>query len=74
MITNELLRLKVIKYKGLTGNRIETEILLSIEGISCLEKQSQGYTIHLIGDGTLYLVTDKESIEKLDNFIHGRVM
>ena len=74
MITNEMVNLKVTHYKGLSGDRIDSDICLNIQAISYIEKQDNAYVIRLIGDGTLYFVIEDESIAKVKAIIKDRSM
>lgn len=74
MITNELIRLKASRYRGTAGDINEKEFIFGTTAISYIEKDNGRYVLHLQGDNSLYFVSDKESVEKLENFIRSNVM
>ena len=74
MISNELIRLKSTKYRGTAGDLTEKDYIFGTYAISYIEKDDDRYIIHLQGDNSLYFVSDKEAIEKLESFIKSNVM
>ena len=74
MITNELIRLKATKYRGTAGDLTDKDYIFGTYAFSYIEKDGDRYIIHLQGDNSLYFVSDKEAIEKLESFIKSNVM
>ena len=74
MITNEFIRLKATRYRGTVGNLDEKEFVFGTYGISYIEKDEDKYVLHLQGDNSLYFISDRGSVEKLENFIKSNVM
>ena len=74
MITNELIKLLAIKYRGTAGDVQEKEFIFGTGAISYIEKEDERYVIHLQGDNSLYFISERESVQKLENFIKSNVM